>query len=96
MLGKADMNKDDCLTWAAYHAALQPFPRDPTTNIALMSLFPECAHYVSMIQHTINVVEVAIEHLNPGQIPVLLLYNNPMEFPHGDETYFIMFGGSPH
>ena len=34
VLEKADMNKDDCLTWVLYHAALQSPPRDPTTNIA--------------------------------------------------------------
>ena len=73
VLEKADMNKDDCLTWAMYYAALQPPPRDPTTNIARISLFLECAHYVSMVQHSMYVVKIAVEHLNPGQITVFVM-----------------------
>ena len=103
VFGKADLKKDDCLTWSAYHAALQPPPRDPTTNIALMPLFLECAQSVSMIQHSMNVVKVAVEHLNPGQIPVLIM-DQPLfsiakaiqwNFPntHGEDKYLIMFGG---
>ena len=68
-----------------------------------MPLFLECAHSVSMVQHSMNVVKVAIEHLIPGQIPVLVM-DQPLfaitktiqwNFPNtrGEDKYLIMFGG---
>jgi len=38
---------------------------------ALLPLFLESAHTVAMIKHSMDVVRNAVEHLNPGQIPVL-------------------------
>ena len=50
-----------------------------------------------------NVVKVAVEHLNPGQIPVLVMdqplfaiaqtiqWNSPNT--HGEDKYLIRFGG---
>lgn len=38
-----------------------------------MPLFLECAHSVTMIKHSMNVVKSATEYLNPGQVPVLVM-----------------------
>ena len=33
--------------------------------------FEESAHTVAMIRHSMNAVQNAVDHLNPGQTPVL-------------------------
>ena len=57
----------------------------------------------SMIKHSMNVIKQAVNHLNPGQIPVvacdqplyatakLVQWNWPQT--HGEDEFFIMFGG---
>lgn len=103
LLKKPELDKDDFLSWASYHASLQQALTDPTTIVALMPLFLECAHSVTMIQHSMNVVKAAVEYLNPGQTPVLAM-DQPLfaiaktiqwNFPatHGEDKYLIMFGG---
>ena len=43
-------------------------------NVALTSLLPlfyDQANYVAMIRHSMNVVNQAVDILNPGQVPVI-------------------------
>ena len=45
----------------------------PTTINALLPLFYESAHIVTMVKHGMEVVRQAVQHLNPGHIPVLAM-----------------------
>ena len=103
LLGQADLDEDNFISWAAYHASLQAPIVDPPATIALMPLFLENAHSVAMIKHSMNVVKEAVQHLNPGQVSVIAM-DQPLfaiaktiqwDFPytHGEEQFVIMFGG---
>jgi len=91
-------------SWAAYHTSHHSIPASraicPT---ALLLLFLESTHTVAMIKHSMDVVRNAVEHLNPGQIP-MVTFDQPLfalakqiqwKWPqeYGEETFVILFGG---
>ncbi len=69
---------------------------------SLLPLLLESAHTVAMIKHTMDVINNAVEHLNPGQTPVVTFYQ-PLyalvkqiqwKWPeYGENKFMIMFGG---
>ena len=62
------------LSWAAHHASIQPQQSFiPSKNIALLPLFRENAHAICMMSHAMNMVKKAICHINPEQIPVIVV-----------------------
>ena len=62
---------DGWISWSAYHADMhQAVIPTPAIN-ALLPLFLDNAHSVAMIRHSMDIVKAAIQHLNPGQVPVL-------------------------
>ena len=64
---------DDPISWAAFHSNQEP-PHDFEVTIgSLLSLFPDNSKSVAMIRHAMDVVQQAVHHLNPGQVPVLTL-----------------------
>jgi len=90
-------------SWAAYHASHQEPGQAIITQTSLLPLFHESAHTVAMIRHSMDVVRSAIEHLNPGQTPVLA-FDQPLfalakqiqwKWPetHGEDKLVVMFGG---
>ncbi|XP_038062580.1 uncharacterized protein LOC119733071 [Patiria miniata] len=93
------------LSWAAYHASRQQelTPPPPPAINALMPLFPDSAHSVGMIKHSMNVVSAAVRHLNPGQVPILtadqplfvLAKQVQWSWPttHGEDSIVMMLGG---
>ena len=66
-------------------------------------MFQGSAHTVAMIQHSIDVVENAVQHLNPGQTPVVtfdqslfaLAKQIQWKWPedYGEVKVLMMFGG---
>ena len=91
------------LSWSAFHATREENVDRHTSNIGLLPLLMENAHSVAMVKHAMNVVQSAIEHLNPGQLPVLAM-DQPLyalakeiqwSFPgtHGEHRFLIMMGG---
>jgi len=91
------------ISWAAYHAVNQETRNRIITPTALLPLFQESAHTVAMIRHSMDVVKRAVEHLNPGQTPVLT-FDQPLfalakqiqwKWPekYGQDMFVIMFGG---
>ena len=70
-----DCEKHAYISWAAYHAhdQLQSISVRPKAKIALLPLFTENANSVAMIKLAMTVTKEAIEHLNPGQIPVIAM-----------------------
>lgn len=63
-------------SWAAYHASRQP-ESCVICPTALLPLFLESAH-----KHSMDVVNSAVNHLNPGQTPVITF----------DQPLYISFG----
>ncbi len=91
------------MSWAAFHAAIQPPPEHQIDIVSLLPLFLENAHSVAMILHGMNVANDVVQHLNPGQIPIIAMdqplfaiakqiqWNNPNTL--GEDHYVVMFGG---
>ena len=100
---KDDVEACENTSWAAYHARHQ-YPKQPViTPTSLLPLFQESAHTVAMIRHSIDVVRNAVQHLNPGQTPVLtcdqplftLAKQLQWKWPdtYGEDKLVVMFGG---
>ena len=67
------MERNYKISWAAFHANRQPEKEQAITPTALLPLFHENAHTVSMIKHSMDIIKSIIGHLNPGQTPVIIL-----------------------
>ena len=91
------------ISWAAFHASRQPPEVRPISPTALLPMFHDSAHTVAMIRHSIDVVKTAVEHLNPGQAPVVT-FDQPLfalakqiqwKWPekYGEDKVVMMFGG---
>ena len=103
LCGKEKLENEEFMSWAAFHASLQSSPVQQLDIVALLPLFLENAHSVAMVRHGMNVVNDVVQHLNPGQTPViamdqplfalakLLQWNMPGT--HGEDRYVVMFGG---
>ena len=60
------------ISWAAFHASQQESHRQSPVDISsLPPLFKEEAKSAAMIHHSLDVMQSAVAHLNPGQIPVV-------------------------
>ena len=94
---------DENISWSAFHASRQPQLARTISPTALLPLFLDSAHTVAMIRHSMDVVKNAVEHVNPGQTPVVTL-DQPLfalakqiqwKWPekHGEDKMVVMFGG---
>ena len=93
----------DWISWSAYHASIQKTEVPPAAINALLPLFMDSAHSIAMIKHFMTIVQAAIQHLNPGQVPILtadqplfalakqIQWTWPNQF--GESLFVIMFGG---
>ena len=71
------MNRSvDNISEAAYHASHQPVGRKVISTTALLPLFHESVHLVAMAKQSMDVVRKDVQHLNPGQTPVVT-YDQP-------------------
>ncbi|KAJ7384068.1 hypothetical protein OS493_024082 [Desmophyllum pertusum] len=73
LCGKDELNNEDFISWAAFYASLQPSPVHQVDIVALLPLFLENAHSVAMVRHGMDVVNDVVQHLNPGQTPVIFM-----------------------
>ena len=101
--GKAAKETDLAMvSWSAYHGERQQH-LNTRFQSSLLPLFAECAHSLAMIKHAITVVMKAVQHLNPGQAPVIAfdqpLYTLAKEIQWmnpdtmGEEKLVVMLGG---
>ena len=102
-LKKEQLERTEWISWSAYHAGIQVAANPPAAIIALLPLFLDSAHSVAMIKHSMTIVKAAVQHLNPGQVPVLtadqplfaLAKEIQWTWPStlGEDHFVIMFGG---
>ena len=102
-LSKEKLDDGDWVSWSAYHASIQTNEIPPAAINTLLPLFTESAHSVAMIKHSMTIVQAAIQHLNPGQVPILtadqplfalakqIQWTWPNQF--GGSLFIIMLGG---
>ena len=106
MVDSDTLKEDEMISWAAYHASQQEARPPQDMNVALSSLLPlfhDEAHSVAMIRHSMDIVKMAVDVLNPGQIPVLtcdqplytLAKHIQWSWPtsYGEDRFIVMFGG---
>ena len=91
------------LTWASYHAHLQPPVTDPPSISAMLPLFPDKADSPAMIKHAIDILKDVTSFLHPGQMSVMacdcpifakakfIQWTWPATY--GECEFLVMFGG---
>ncbi|KAG5875930.1 hypothetical protein JTB14_017498 [Gonioctena quinquepunctata] len=67
LLQKENLTSGDNITWAAYHAAMQPPIVDPPALCTLLPMFYEKAATPAMIKHGMDVIRQDIQFLNPTE-----------------------------
>ncbi len=102
-IGKDDVEEDDYISWAAYHASNLPPQTHPKSIVSLMPLFYENAHTPAMLLHGMHVVRDAVNFLNPGQTPFItgdqplyaLMKQCQWQWPEdvGEDKYVVLMGG---
>ena len=92
------------VSWGAFHSH-QPYCAAPSSVAisALLPLFPDQAKSVAMIRHAMDVIKISVDHLNPGQVPVIALdqplYTVAKEIQwtwpdhYGEDKFVAFFGG---
>lgn len=102
-LKKQQLDRIDWVSWSAYHASIQEKVIPPAAINGMLPLFLDNAHSVAMIKHSMIIVQAAVQHLNPGQIPVLaadqplyaiakqIQWASPTTL--GEDHFVVMFGG---
>ena len=68
------LTKEQCVSWAAFHASVASDPLDPPAISSLLPLFYEKAATLSMIKHGMDIQQQITSHLNPGQIHCCITY----------------------
>jgi hypothetical protein len=103
LVEKEKLDKEDSISWAAFHASKQTQSDYEPAILALLPMFTENAHSVAMILHAMNVITSAIHHVHSGQVPVITL-DQPLfaiakeiqwNWPntHGENKFVFMLGG---
>ena len=99
---KGELTNTDFVSRDAFHASLQPPPTHQIDIVVLLPLFLENAHSVAMVRHGMSAVNDAVQHVNPGQTPVMAM-DQPfyavakqiqwgIPETHGEDRYVAMFG----
>ena len=73
VIEKETLNPGDFVSWSAYHANRQGDEISHVSPTLLMPLFTEAAHRATMMTHAMKLAANAIQHLHPGQKPVLTM-----------------------
>ena len=68
---KGSLENGDWISWSAYHAHIQQAVIPPAALNSLLPLFLDNAYSVAMIKHSTEVINAAVQHLNPGQVTVI-------------------------
>ena len=103
-LSKMDeVTKDATLSWSAYHASRFYVTQILPSINAIIPLFSEEATSPAMLRHSMDIVNAAVQHINPGQTPVITV-DQPlfakikqiqwsMPSDYGEDKFVIMLGG---
>ena len=91
------------VSWAAYHASRRSTKEIIPAVTALLPLFPDNSKSAAMIRHSMDVINEAVQEINPGQVPVITLdqplyaiakqiqWNWPANY--GEKHFIIILGG---
>ena len=67
------LKEEEIVSWGAFHSC--DLSSSPTASAlsALLPLFPDQAKSIAMIRHAVDIIKLSVNHLNPGQVPVIAL-----------------------
>lgn len=94
---------EDPIAWAAFHSSAQPQRNFDVSIASLLPLFSDDSKSVAMIRHSMDVIKRSVEHLNPGQVPVITVdqplfaiaksiqWNWPESY--GENKFVVLLGG---
>ena len=98
-----EITKHTTLSWASYHAHHNTdLTVTPSVN-AMLPLFPDESSSPAMLRHCLDVIQEAVQHINPGQVPVVNV-DQPlfakmkqiqwaMPELYGEDKFVVMLGG---
>jgi hypothetical protein len=102
LISKDKLDPKDFVSWAAYKASRSALSSYQQAIITLLPMFLDNAHSMAMIAHSMRVIKVAVEHVNPSQAPVIAL-DQPLfaltkqiqwKIPgFGEYKFVVMMGG---
>ena len=81
-LMQGDVQKDEYISWAAYHASLHNELSQSISLGAMLPLFKEQAHSPAMIRHSMSVVRKESNFSTPAKFQLLPLINPSMPLPN--------------
>ena len=71
LLMKRTLEREECISWAAFHASIQTKLIYPSALIALLPLFYEQVASIAMVKHGMDIQKDITNYLYPGQTPVI-------------------------
>ena len=104
LYNKEELDPKDFVSWAAYRASKTPLSVNKPAIVTLLPMFTENTHSLAMIAHSMKVIKVAVQYLNPLQAPVIAL-DQPLHdlakqiqwtLPEFDEDKFLAMMGGLH
>ena len=97
------LKEEEVVSWGAFHS--RDLSSSPTASAisALLPLFPDQAKSIAMIRHAMDTIKLSVNHLNPGQVPVIAFdqphFSVAKEIQwnwsklYGEKKFVVMFGG---
>ena len=77
LVAKEKLQPKDFVSWAAYRASQSSLSSYKPAIISLLPMFPENAHSLAMIAHSMCVIKAAVQDVSPFQTPVIALDQPP-------------------
>lgn len=94
LLTKNYFEKGNFVSWATFHALLEPDPVVPPAISVLLALFYEKAATIALVKHGMEIQKNITDYLNPGQTLVTCqFFQWKYPEPLGETAYVVMFGG---
>ena len=97
------LKEEELVSWGAFHSSNLSSSPSASAISALLPLFPDQAKSIAMIRHAMDIIKLSLNHLNPGQVPVIAL-DQPLfavakeiqwnwSDLYGEKKFVVMFGG---
>ena len=97
------LKEEEVVSWGAFHSRVLSSSPTASAISALLPLFPDQAKSIAMIRHAMDINKLSVNHLNPGQVPVIA-FDQPLfavareiqwnwSDLYGEKKFVVMFGG---
>ena len=96
------LKEEEVVSWGAFHSRDLSTSPSVSAISALLPLFPDQAKSIAMIRHAMDIIKLSVNHLNPGQVPVIALDQPPFAVGkeiqwnwsdlYGEKKFVVMFG----